>query len=369
MPYIEFMDLQRQYKTHKSGIEKALANVCASAAFSGGEYAEQFEKEFAAYQGARFAAGVSNGTDALHLAMRALGIQAGDEVIIPANTFIASAWGPVYTNAKPVFIDCENDTWQIDVSQVEAAITEKTKAIIGVHLYGQPFDVDALKSIACKYKLFLVEDCAQAHGAEYKGKRLGALADAGSFSFYPGKNLGAYGEAGMTLSNNEALIKHINALKNHGSYIRYYHDEIGYNNRLDGIQAAILSYKLRFLDSWTERRREIAKMYFDGIVNTNIVMQKQPDFASSCFHLFVIETPDRDDFTAYLQDNEIGYGVHYPVPCHLQKAFAHLGYKAGDLPVSEYHSTHCLSLPMFPELTDWEVERVIDVCNKYRRII
>lgn len=360
------MDLQRQYQTHKAGIEKAIYDVCASAAFSGGKYAEQFEKEFAVYQEARFAAGVSNGTDALHLAMRALGIKSDDEVIVPANTFIASAWGPVYTNAKPVFVDCAKDTWQIDVSRLESAITKRTKAIIGVHLYGQPFDIDALKSIAGKYKLFVIEDCAQAHGAEYKGKRLGALADAGSFSFYPGKNLGAYGEAGMVLSNNEALIKHINALKNHGSYIRYYHDEVGYNNRLDGIQAAILSYKLQFLDAWTERRREIAKMYFDGIVNKNIVMQKQPDFALSCFHLFVIETPDRDDFTAYLQDNEIGYGVHYPVPCHLQKAFAYLGYKTGDLPVSEYHSTHCLSLPMFPELTDEEVGRVIDICNKYK---
>jgi dTDP-4-amino-4,6-dideoxygalactose transaminase len=368
MPYIEFMDLRRQYQIHKDGIHKTLADVCASAAFSGGEYAEQFEKEFAAYQGARFAAGVSNGTDALHLVLRALGIREGDEVIVPANTFIASAWGPAYTNAAPVFVDCTDDTWQIDAKRVESAVTKKTKAIVGVHLYGQPFDVDALKAVAEKYKLFLVEDCAQAHGAEYKGNKLGALADAGSFSFYPGKNLGAYGEAGMTLSNNEDLIKHINALKNHGSYIRYYHDEIGYNNRLDGIQAAILSYKLQFLDTWTKRRQEIAKMYFDGISNKNIVMQKQPAFALSCFHLFVIETPNRDDFTAHLQNNDIGYGVHYPVPCHLQKAFARLGYKAGDLPISEYHSAHCVSLPMFPELTDKEIERVIDVCNTYRRI-
>lgn len=367
MSYIEFMDLRRQYAVHKDGIQKALTGVCEDAAFSGGKYAEIFEKEFAAYQGALFSTGVSNGTDALHLALRALNIKSGDEVIIPANTFIATAWGPVYTNAAPVFVDCTRDTWEIDIPQVETAITEKTKAVIGVHLYGQPFDVDGLKAVTDKYNLALVEDCAQAHGAEYKGKRLGALSDAGSFSFYPGKNLGAYGEAGIVLSNNESLIQHINALKNHGSYIRYYHDEVGYNNRLDGIQAAILSYKLPFLDAWTKRRREIADMYFKGIINKNITMQKQPDFASSCFHLFVIEIPDRDSFIAYLRNENIGYGVHYPVPCHLQKVFAHLGYKEGRLINSEYHAAHCLSLPMFPELTDEEVERVIDVCNRYRR--
>jgi len=366
MPFIPFMDLSRQYTDHKKGLLEAITKVCEDTAFSGGAYAERFEKEFAAYQNVEYTSGVSNGTAALHLAMLALGIGPGDEVIVPANTFIATAWGPTHAGATPVFVDCTPDTWEIDPSKIEAAITENTKAIIGVHLYGQPFDIDAVKAIADKYHLYLVEDCAQAHGAEYKGRCVGGFGDIGCFSFYPGKNLGAYGEAGMVVSNNQDYIGHINALKNHGSRERYYHDEAGYNYRLEGIQGAVLSYKLRFLDGWTERRRKIAGMYFERITNKGIVMQKQPEFSKSVFHLFVITVRDRKKFLAHLEENNIGYGLHYPCPCHLQKAYTYLGYKKGQLPAAEYQAEHCVSLPIFPELTDEETMKVIDGCNKYR---
>ena len=366
MKTINFMDLKRQYEFHKNGIFEAIRQVCEETAFSGGIYAEKFEKEFAIYCGSKFASGVNNGTTALHLAMLALGIKNGDEVIVPANTFIATAWGPTYAGATPVFVDCTSDTWEIDASKIENAVTKNTKAIIGVHLYGQPFDVDAVKLIADKHDLYLVEDCAQAHAAIYKGERVGGFGEMSCFSFYPGKNLGAYGEAGIVVSNNEEYIIRINKLKNHGSFERYHHDEIGYNYRLDGIQGAILSYKLKHLDGWTARRREIAEMYFNGIQNPAITMQVQPETAKSVFHLFVITTPDRDRFVNYLKENNINCGFHYPVPCHLQKAYEHLGYKKGQMPNAEYLSEHCVSLPMFPELTDEEVSIVVDTCNRYK---
>ena len=359
------MDLKRQYESHKNGILDAIRSVCEETAFSGGKYAERFEKEFAEYCRCKFASGLNSGTTALHLAMVALGIKPGDEVIVPANTFIATAWGPTYTGATPVFVDCTQDTWQIDPSKIENAITKNTKAIIGVHLYGQPFDIDAVKMITDKYNLYLVEDCAQAHAATYKEKRVGVFGEIGCFSFYPGKNLGAYGEGGVVTSNKEEYINYINKLKNHGSSVRYYHDIVGYNYRLDGIQGAILSYKLKHLDEWTARRRKIAEMYFDGIKNPAITMQAQPESVKSVFHLFVITTPNRDKFVNYLKENNINCGFHYPVPCHLQKVYEHLGYKKGQIPNAEYLAEHCVSLPMFPELTDEEVSIVIDVCNSF----
>jgi len=365
MESINFMDLKRQYSIHKEGIFEAIRSVCEETAFSGGKYAETFEKEFANYCGAKFASGVNNGTTALHLAMLALNIGIDDEVIVPANTFIATAWGPTYTGAIPVFIDCTNDTWEIDPSKIEAVITKKTKAVIGVHLYGQPFDIDSVKKITDKYGLHLVEDCAQAHGAVYNGKKVGVFGEIGCFSFYPGKNLGAYGEAGIVITDNEKYNIHINKLKNHGSSERYYHDIIGYNYRLDGIQANILSYKLKLLDEWTLRRRQIAEMYFNGIKNKSITMQLQPDGIKSVFHLFVITTPNREKFIEHMKIKKINCGLHYPVPCHLQKSYKHLNYKKGQLPNAEYLAEHCVSLPMFPELTNEEVSIIIDACNSY----
>jgi dTDP-4-amino-4,6-dideoxygalactose transaminase len=362
---IPFLDLKKQYLQIRNDVLSKIENVLEDTAFSGGKYVEEFEKNFANYCDTKYCVAVNNGTSALHLAMLALGIGEGDEVIVPANTFIATAWGVSYCNATPVFVDCTADTWEIDASKIEEKITPKTKAIAGVHLYGQPFDIDTVKAIAQKHNLYLVEDAAQAHGAYYKGKRVGGFGEMACFSFYPGKNLGTYGEGGGIVTNDEKYFKHLQSLRNHGSVVRYYHDEIGYNMRMGGIEAAVLSVKLQYLDKWNNRRKEIARMYQQGITNPKIKMQAQPEFTDSVYHLFVITTEDRDGLMKYLNEHQIFPGLHYPVPCHLQKAYAHLGYKQGDCPNAEYLASHCLSLPMFAELSDTEVEKVIEVLNKF----
>lgn len=365
METINFMDLKRQYHNIKQDVHDAFDDVCENTAFSGGMFVERFEKDFSNYLGVKYTAGVDNGTGALHMAVRALGIGPDDEVIVPSNTFIASAWGPAYVGAKVVFVDCTNDTWLIDPIKVEKAITNKTKAVIAVHLYGQPFDVKAIKAITDAHSLFLIEDCAQAHGAKYNGIQVGNFGDLGCFSFYPGKNLGAYGEGGAVVSNNEELIKKVKILREHGCENRYYHDEIGFNARLDGLQAAILSKKLKYLPEWTKRRQNIAKQYLSNISNSKLTFQKQLKDVEHVFHLFPILVDNRIDFIEFMKGHDINCGIHYPVPCHLQKAFKNLGYKEGDLPNSEYVSSHVVSLPMFPEMTDIEIERVIIACNLY----
>jgi len=339
--------------------------VLEDTAFSGGKYVEEFEQNFAKFCQTNYSVAVNNGTSALHLAMLALGIGEGDEVIIPANTFIATAWGVSYTNAIPVFVDCNPNTWEIDIAKIEEKITSKTKAIIGVHLYGQPCDIDAIRQICTKYNLYFVEDAAQAHGAYYKGKRIGQFGEMACFSFYPGKNLGTYGEGGGITTNEERYVKHLHSLRSHGSVIRYYHDEIGYNMRMGGIEGAVLSVKLQYLDSWNTRRKEIAKIYQKGITNLKIKMQFQPDFVDSVYHLFVITTENRNALQKYLNEHDIFPGLHYPVPCHLQKAYLHLGYKKGDCPNAEYLAEHCLSLPMYAELTNEEVNHIVEIINQY----
>lgn len=362
---IPFLDLKKQYQQIKEEVLEATQKVFSETAFSGGKYVEQFERNFATYCGTNYAMACNNGTTALHLAMLAIGVGEGDEVIVPANTFIASAWGVSHAGATPVFVDCTSDTWEIDPNKIEEKITSQTKAIIGVHLYGQPFDIDRVRAIADKHNLFLIEDAAQAHGAYYKGQKVGKFGDLACFSFYPGKNLGAYGEAGGLTTNNERYYQHINKLKNHGSAQRYYHDEIGYNMRMDGLQGAILDIKLRYLDEWNNRRREIANMYFNQINNPKIQFQKQLEGTQSAYHLFVITTNDREQFMKYLADNSIVAGLHYPVPCHLQKAYNFLGYKKGDMPNAEYLAEHCVTLPMFAELEDEEVLYIIETINNY----
>lgn len=359
------LDLSLQHKQIKKEIFDAFEKVYDKTAFSGGPFVEAFEKEFAAYIGSSYALGVSNGTVALHLAMLALNIGAGDEVIIPANTFIATAWGVSHAGATPVFVDCDPDTWEIDPSRIEAAVTPNTKAVIGVHLYGQPFDVDEVIDICKRHKLFLIEDAAQAQGARYKGKTVGVFGEIACFSFYPGKNLGACGEAGGITTNNEEYVKRIGSLRNHGSVQRYYHDEIGYNYRMGGLEGASLSVKLRYLEQWNNRRREIAAMYRQGINNPKIKMQAKPVFADGIYHLFVVTTPDKEAFVKHLSDNDINAAYHYPVSCHLQKAYSHLGYKRGDCPNAEYLADHCISIPMYPELTDENVARIVSVINSY----
>ncbi|MCA0397399.1 MAG: DegT/DnrJ/EryC1/StrS family aminotransferase [Bacteroidetes bacterium] len=363
---IPCLDLYQQNQSVKAEMFSLFEKVYDASAFSGGPFVEQFEKDFSAFCGTKFAVGVNNGTTALHLAMLALGIGAGDEVIIPANTFIATAWGVTHAGATPVFVDCHPDTWEIDASKIEAAITPKTKAVIGVHLYGQPFDIYAVQAICKKHKLFLVEDAAQAQGAMYDGKRIGGFGEMACFSFYPGKNLGACGEAGGITTNHEGYYKKLLSLRNHGSTVRYYHDEIGFNMRMGGLEGASLQIKLKYLAGWNERRRAIAARYQREMKNPAVKLQAQPANTASIYHLFVVTTEYRDGMIKFLNEKDIFPGLHYPVPCHLQKAYADLGYTLGQFPQAEYLAAHCLSLPMFAEMTDAEVGRVIEAVNAYK---
>jgi dTDP-4-amino-4,6-dideoxygalactose transaminase len=363
---IPCLDLRGQHQLIKQEVFAAFEKVYESTAFSGGPFVEEFEKNFAAFCQTRYAVGVNNGTSALHLALLALGIGPGDEVIVPANTFIATAWGVSYTGATPVFVDCTFDTWQIDASKIEEKITPHTRAIIGVHLYGQPFDVAALQAICQQQHLFLLEDAAQAQGARYKGTPVGGFGEMACFSFYPGKNLGACGESGGITTNQEHYYQHLLRLRNHGSLVRYYHDELGFNMRMGGLEGASLNVKLKYLSDWNRRRREIAERYQREIINERIQLQAQPEWADSVYHLFVVTTADRDGLVKYLNAHNIFPGLHYPVPCHLQKAYTHLGYKAGDCPQAEYLASHCLSVPMYAELTDEEVSYVIEVLNAFK---
>jgi len=362
---IPCLDLKAQHQELKKEIFEAFERVYDATAFSSGPFVEEFENAFAAYLGTAWAVGVSNGTVALHLAMRALGIGPGDEVIVPANTFIATAWGVSHAGATPVFVDCDADTWEIDVTKAAVAITARTRAIIGVHLYGQPFDVDALKAVCREGRIALVEDAAQAHGARYKGIRVGGFGEMACFSFYPGKNLGACGEGGAIATNRESFATRLRSLRNHGSSVRYYHDEVGYNYRMGGLEGASLSIKLRYLEGWNNRRRAIAAAYRREIQNPKIRLQRVPTWADSVYHLFVVTTEARDDLVEFLKGRGIVPAFHYPVPCHLQKAYSHLGHQSGQLPNAEYLSSHCVSLPMFPELTDTQVREVIRAVNAY----
>lgn len=360
------IDLARDYQKRKKEYMEAIEAVCEETAFSGGKYADQFDEDFAAYCNVPYAAGVNNGTSALHCAMLALGIGQGDEVIVPANTYIATAWGVTYTGATPVFVDCTSDTWEIDPDKIEERITNKTRAIIGVHLYGQPFEFRKVKEIADRHHLFVVEDCAQAHGAEYEGRLVGGLGDMGCFSFYPGKNLYAFGEGGSVTCREKEYFDTITILKNQGCHIRYYHDVVGYNYRLEGIQGAVLSVSLKYLPLWTERRRKIGSRYLNEIVNPLITMQAHPGNTKPVFHLFVITVDKPDDFISYMEKNGMECNKHYPVPCHLQKAYEELGYRRGDCPNAENLASHCVTLPLFPEMTEEEISMVIEACNSYR---
>jgi len=364
--FVEYIDLKRDYITRRDEYLDAIDLVCQKAQYVDGEFVRQFESEFAAYCGVPFVSCVNSGTNAILLSMLATGIQSGDEVIIPANTFVATAWGPVYAGAKPVFVDCNPETWQIDPASIEKAVTPRTRAVIGVHLYGLPFDIDAVRAVTQRYGLLLIEDCAQAHGATYKGRPVGGLCDAGCFSFYPTKNLGAFGEAGCVATADSAVAQKIDSLKNHAADIGGDHSEIGFNMRMDGIQAAVLSVRLKNLDALNTRRRAIAQRYSEEIVNPLIQKQSVPEQKRHVYHLYVVTVDDRVAFMRHLAAKKVGCAIHYSIPCHLQKVFSHLGYKPGDLPNAEYVSGHCVSLPMYPELFDGEIDRVIEACNSYQ---
>jgi len=362
---VPFFDLKRQAKAIKNEILKEIENVIDECAFSLGFAVENFEKNFANYLNIKHVVALNNGTSALHLALRSLNIGENDEVIIPSWTFIATAWAVSYVGAKIVFADVDEETWQIDPEDVKRKITKRTKAIIGVHIYGQPFNINEILKIANEYNLYLIEDTAQAHGAEYYNKKVGTFGIVNAFSFYPSKNLGSYGEAGAIATNNDEIADRIKILRNQGQKVRYEHVEIGYNMRMEGFQGAVLNVKLKYLDKWNERRREIAKRYLNEINNPKIKFQKVVEGGKGVYHLFVIKVKDREKFINHLEKFGVGYSFHYPKPVHLQKAYEFLNYKEGSLPITEELSRTTISIPLFPEMTDEEVDYVINVINDY----
>ena len=363
---IPFIDLKKQNDTVREDILKSIENIIDSSSFILGKNVAGFENDFAAAHEAKFCIGLSSGTDGNHLALWSLGIKAGDEVILPANTFIATAWGAILCGAKPVFADCEKDSYNLDPDEIEKKITPNTKAIVAVHLYGQPADMDRIKEIADKNKLYLLEDAAQSHLAEYKGRKIGSHGISASFSFYPGKNLGALGEGGAVITNDPETAEKIKMMRDHGCLEKYHHETYGHNYRMEGIQGAVLGIKLKKLAEWTEKRRAVASVYRDLLKDTgDIVLPEEMKYAKHVYHLFVIKTGSRDKLQDYLKQNSIATGLHYPIPLHLQKCFKHLGYKKGDFPITEELADKCLSLPVFPELTDTEIEYVCDKIKKF----
>ena len=358
---VNFLDLKAQYASIKGEIDEAIQNVLDDAAFAGGPYVKKFEEGFAAAQGAKYCVAVCNGTAALHIIMMALELGPGDEVIVPANTFFASAEAVSLCGAKPVFVDCEEDYYNMDPAKIEAAITERTKVILPVHLYGQPAQMDAIKAIADKHNLLLLEDSAQAHLATFKGSSVGTIGLAGGFSFYPGKNLGAYGEAGGVVTNDEALYQKMQTIKDHGSQKKYFHDLVGHNYRMDGMQGSILSVKLKYLAEWTAIRNRNAELYGELLQGIDqVITPKQNPDVYHAYHLYVIRVPNRTELTQFLNENGIYTGIHYPIPCHLQKAYAHLNYPEGAFPNSEKFAREIVSLPMSEQLSTDEVTYVAE---------
>ncbi len=352
---VNFVDLQAQYQSIKKEVDEAIQGVLDSCAFIN---ARQFEQDFAGYIGAAHCVGVGNGTDALFMAMKCLGLGRGDEVITAANTFIATAEGIGWTGATPVFVDCDPVTYNLDPQLIEAAITERTKAIVPVHLYGQPAEMEAIMKIARKHKLLVVEDCAQAHGATFNGRKVGTFGDAACFSFYPGKNLGAYGDGGAVTTDNEELAIRVRQLGDHGSKVKYQHEFEGLNSRLDGIQGAVLSVKLRHLDQWSDRRIEIACIYNEGLQDVCVIPQTA-EGVRHVFHLYVIQVNNRDELMASLQKRGIASGIHYPVPLPATPAYAALDYPLEQFPNATSIAGKIVSLPMHGDLTDEDVQDVI----------
>lgn len=385
---VPFVDLVKQYKNIKSEIDAAIQDVIDNAAFIGGERVERFENAFAEKHNAKYCIGTSSGTDALHLILWSLDIRIGGKIIVPVNTFAATAEAIALIGADPVFVDCAND-YNIDTqwAQIQAAIDSdeifkytsfeewqtallkdreegpkpciRTRAIMPVHLYGQPAKMDAIMKIAQEYNLYAIEDCCQAHNASYKGKKVGNFGVAGAFSFYPSKNLGSFGEGGAVITNDESLYKEMRMRQNHGLSSKYHHDVIGHNYRLEGIQAAVLNVKLKYLDEWTEQRRHIAGQYCCALADIpEVILPEINDWNEHVFHLFVVRVPKRDELRNYLKSYDIDTGIHYPIPLHLQKAYAYLGYRKGDFPNAEKYADEILSLPMYPELTEEQIEYV-----------
>ncbi len=353
---VPYFDLPAHIRALRPELDAAIARNLDACSFCLGPDVAAFEKDFAAFVGAAHCVGFNSGTSALHIAMRLLNIGPGDEVISTPFTFVATSWAISYVGAKPVYVDIDEATMNLDPKLLERAITPRTKAVMPVHLYGNPFDLDPIIAVCKKHKLPLVEDAAQAHGAKYRGKPVGTFGAMAGFSFYPGKNLGACGEGGALTTNNAEFAARAHSLREHGSSVRYYHDEVGYNYRMEGIQGATLGVKLKHLPAWNQRRRAIARKYDELLKGTPLRLPRETAHAESVYHLYVVRHAKRDELKEFLAKRDIGTALHYPLPLHLQKCYASLGHKAGSFPVAERAARECLSLPMYAELTDAQLE-------------
>jgi len=363
---VPFVDLKAQYKSIKEEILKEINEVLDNTAYICGKKAKQLEQDFAKIQDSKYSIALSSGTDALHVALWSLGIKQGDEVIVPVNTFIATSEGVSLCGASPVFVDNDEKTYNIDVNKIEDAITTKTKAILPVHLYGQPAEMDDILEIAKKHKLYVVEDCAQAHLATYKGRKTGSMGDIGTFSFYPGKNLGAYGEAGAVTTSNETLYNKMLRFRQHGSVEKYVHDFEGHNYRIEEIQAGVLNVKLKYIEKWTEARRKAAGLYTKTINSmelSQVTLPYHPEYVNPVYHLYIVRVQNREELMKFLGDNGVQTGLHYPYPLHETKAYENLGYVPEDFPIASQYAKEILSLPMFPEITD---DMIYYVCEKIK---
>jgi dTDP-4-amino-4,6-dideoxygalactose transaminase len=360
--HIPLVDLKTQYQDLKEEVLTEISQVLDGMQLFLGKNVQAVESNFAEFCGTQHAIGVGSGTDALHVAIRACGIGPGDEVITVAHTFIATVEAIILAGARPVLVDIDPVTCVMDVTQVEKAITSRTKAIIPVHLYGHPVDMDPILDLARIYNLKVIEDSCQAHGAEYKGRRTGSLGDIGCFSFYFTKNLGGYGEGGIITTSDEEIAQRCRMIRDHGSSAKYYHSMMGFNGRLDELQAAVLKVKLQYLDEWTEKRRDIARAYASGL-DSSVMLPHEMPWAKHVYHLFVIRTPERDQLKDWLESKGISAGLHYPVPVHLQEAWREVGGVDCSLPVTEKVVGEILSLPIYPELS---IEEVNDICDSVR---
>ncbi len=362
---VPYLDLAAQMRPLRAEVDAAIAAALDRCSFVLGPDVAAFEREFAAVCGAQHCVAFNSGTSALHVALRLLDIGPGDEVITTPYTFVATSWAIRYVGARPVYVDIDDQTFNLDPLKVGRAITPRTKAMLPVHLYGQPCALGPLLEICQHAGIPLVEDAAQAHGALYGGRPVGALGRLGAFSFYPGKNLGAYGEGGALTLNDDALAARARSLRDHGSARRYYHDELGYNYRMEGLQGAILRVKLQRLAAWTAARRRVARRYQELLADTPLRLPQEAEGSQSVWHLFVVRHPDRDALKAHLEAAGIGCALHYPLPLHLQRCFVDLGYREGDFPVAEQAARECLALPIYPELTDAQIERVVAVIKGF----
>lgn len=363
--HIPLVDLKAQYAGIRPEIDSAIQRVLDNTSFILGKEVASFERAFSEFVGAKGAVGTGSGTSALQLALLACGVGPGDEVVTTAHTFMATSEAISQTGARPVFVDIDPRTYNLDPNQVESAITSRTRAIMPVHLYGQPADLDPLLDIAGSRDLWLIEDAAQAHAAEYKGRRCGSIGHLACFSFYPGKNLGAYGDAGAVTSNDEALLAKVRKLHDHGRTTKYEHDEIGWGERMDALQAAVLGVKLPHLEGWTQARRSHARRYSELLAGCDVVTPYESPDARHVYHLYVVRSSRRDDLLEHLKNNGVDAGIHYPVPLHRQPAYLKQGYSDVHLPVSEKAASEVISLPMYPELTEDQISRVTDAVRRF----